>query len=221
MGGGCTCQSSSRDRIKIQKVGNFMISIYENKTVGKGCKRTLAWETSCTPEEVQKKIEEFWDTRVTGDPVGWITLKMACDEPDANAAQQIIQSAGMNLFEGSLSITFDALGNRYDLPPFVINPPVKYGTPKSSQLILAGNEVWELSLRCPKFDKDLVATVNSSDKVESLKSFFADTHKIELKAVRMFYNGKELKNGDLLCNYKLQNKSVLNVFLPALVQNEG
>lgn len=74
MGSGCSCQNLTSDNVISRKVGNFRISIHgksylDLKTSGKGCKKTPAWEIDCSKEEVQKKIEEFWDTRVEGNPL--------------------------------------------------------------------------------------------------------------------------------------------------------
>lgn len=186
----------------------------ENKTIGKGCKRTPAWETIATKSEVSKKIEEFWDTRTEGNPSVWTTLKAACLEPSPATAEQIIRASGLSMLSGSLMLTFDEVGYRYDLPVYVINEANKYGS-ETPFVKLPGNykgEDLNLVLRCSKFP-DTKLMINSSETVSLLKKLFAEKKTVEADKLRLFYNGKELKNEMYLFHCGLKENIVVQVHI--------
>ena len=81
------CREEESKVVARYVVGRILGSILEGQTVGEGIKRTPAYETSLTEEQVLSKREEFWskgqharvDTRVQGDPTTWQLLKLICE----------------------------------------------------------------------------------------------------------------------------------------------
>ena len=45
---------------------------------------TPAWATEATSEEVQRKRQEFWETRVQGSSEHWLALRAACEAADSS-----------------------------------------------------------------------------------------------------------------------------------------
>jgi hypothetical protein len=89
--GGCTkpSRNSGADRTMQRRMGNLTFEQYceshpDFKTTGEGCRITPAWKTKSTQADIRLKIEEFWDTRTSGDPMMWRTLRSACEAPDAS-----------------------------------------------------------------------------------------------------------------------------------------
>jgi hypothetical protein len=225
MGSGCVCQNSNSTnaytRFRTVRLGNLNFMIYgtvhlENKTVGKGCKRTPAWETLATRDEVNRKIDEFWDTRIEGNPEVWKVLRTACIEPVPALAEQIVKASGISMLSGSLMLTFDEVGYRYDLPVYVINEASRYGVEKTLQKLpedFKGDAI-EFSVRCVKFD-DQSLSANTTENVKGLKEKYAQKVGIEGEKVRMFYNGKEMKNEMTLHHCGVKQGVVLQAHITA------
>jgi hypothetical protein len=61
---------------------NMTYNEYKNKTIGEGIKKVPQWECLVTAEELEKKREEFWNTRVEGDKNVWYTIRAVIEEPN-------------------------------------------------------------------------------------------------------------------------------------------
>lgn len=121
------------------------------------------------------------------------------------------------MYDGLLMICFDATGKRYDLPPYVINEPLKYGAPKQNHKTVKPIkvEVLQLILRSTNFS-DLSINVSSIDQVSCAKENFVNHHNLQGSKIRLFYCGKELKNELSFADYKIQNKAILQVFVTSI-----
>jgi Ubiquitin-binding domain/Ubiquitin family len=222
MGAGCVCQNSSSSslvRVRTIRLGNLNFMVYgkiniDHKTVGKGCKRTPAWETLATKAEVEKKIQEFWETRTEGNHEAWNVLRTACQEPLHTNAEQIIKSSGLSMLSGSLMLTFDEVGHRYDLPVYVISEACRYGTEKILPKLPDNykGEDYTLTIRCVKFP-DVQITVNSSQNVKFLKETFANNTSCDPLKVRLFFNGKELKDDFFLHHCAIKDNIVVQAHI--------
>ncbi|OMJ89321.1 hypothetical protein SteCoe_8524 [Stentor coeruleus] len=223
MGSGCVCQNSNSTsgftRVRTVRLGNLNLMIYgkkhiENRTSGKGCKRTPAWETLATREDVKKKIEEFWDTRVEGNIEVWNILKAACSEPLPTIAEQIIKSSGLSMLSGTLMLTFDDVGYRYDLPVYVINEASKYGVEKTFQKLpdwFKGDSI-NIVMRCAKFtDKKL--EVYTGELIKIIKTRYTEIVIVDQDKIRLFYNGKEMKNDMTLYHCGVKDGVVIQVYV--------
>ena len=182
---------------------------------GKGCKKTPAWQTTLTKEEIDVKIKEFWETRVEGSLIVWTILQQACSEPDEEKAESLIKTYGLTLNNGLLQQTYDERGYRYDLPPFVINPAVKYGDVKTITKVNAHvkGEKLELTFRSAGMD-DCKLTLKTDESISTVKKKYLEKVKLD-KIVRLFFNGKELQDDSLLGQYSISNGFVVQAFLKA------
>jgi hypothetical protein len=52
--------------------------VIQGETVGEGIKKTPAFETPLSKEELEKWRNDFWETRTSGSPDIWMLLKNAC-----------------------------------------------------------------------------------------------------------------------------------------------
>jgi len=80
-----------------------------------------------TRAELDLEREEFFDTRVTGHPEIWGTLKMVVEllgEGEVETAQGVLDAAGVTVPTGDLTNgAYDETGNFYHMPEHVIADP--------------------------------------------------------------------------------------------------
>lgn len=114
-----------------------------------------------------------------------------------------------------MMLVFDQNRNRYDIPLYIINKPLKYGNPQSRTIKnhFIKNENIEIIMRCAKVNEDFTVFIETLNSVVQLKEIYAQKYNLDAKKIRLFYSGRELKSGNLLNSYKLITKTVLNVFV--------
>lgn len=219
MGSSCCGKSDSQtvqDKFQLRRVGNFTFKQHRTshtvfKSAGQGCRQTAAWFTEATREEVDRKKQEFWDTRVQGDANQWAALKAACEATDSGerhvgTAEAIVKASGLIMHQDYIMVCYDELGFKYELPPFVINEPTGYGEGKEEQVTpsLPGVPL-ELTVRSAK-RPDAAVHINSNQTSKELKTAYIAAAKVE-GTVRLFFNGRELKDG--ACLYGLSSGVVV------------
>lgn len=180
-------------------------------TSGKGLKKTYAWFTDLTEVEISTKIEEFWETRINGDKEIWNNLRKICLETDENLCKEIIKKSRISLPNKNLMLVYDSRGFRYDLPIFVINPPLKYGSQeKAKSLENIEDKEFQVLIRIAG-NPDCPLRVSTLLKVSEAKKKLQEALNLS-KEFRLFFNGKELQNDSFLGNYKLSEGNVIIVF---------
>ena len=209
-------QHDVNDSFRIYRQGNLTFYIHgkyylESSTSGTGIKKTASWHTDLTETEITKKITEYWETRIDGSQHVWSILHSICDEPDIKKCSQMLKSAGLNMVNGTLAQVYDERGHRYDLPVFVINKPLFYGKPAEEKKVeIEVAKEFEVVLRMAG-KQDYVLKVNESITVKQLKADFQQLAGLT-NNVRMFYNGKEMKDSLYLAHFKLKDHFVIIVF---------
>ena len=221
--GACITHNSQHnnalDRVRPHRQGNLTFQIHSNNykaliVSGKGCKQTPAWETELTKAEIEGKIKEFWETRIDGNPRMWEKLKEACMEPDVKKAEAIVRGCGLRMHDGMISLCYDERGHRFELPPFVLNPAIKYGEGEYSKDVIHEEfpvKDIELVLRAAgETDKNMIIKTNES--IKSIKEqYLKDLGR--QKNIKLFFNGKEMKDNKRLGEFKVDNQFVLQVFI--------
>lgn len=159
------------------------------------------------------KIKEFWDTRVEGSPMVWNVLKQACEENEPEKAEALLKTYGLTLNNGVMQQTYDDRGYRYDLPPFVINPAVKYGEVRV--VVRSGpgvrKEMISVIFRSAG-QSDCSLTLANDENIKKIKEKYIDAMKLQ-KDVRMFFGGKEIKDDMTLGNCNVANNMVVQAFI--------
>lgn len=102
-----------------------MEQINHNKAIGTGIKKTLAYETPLSKEQLENWRKEFWETRTSGSKQVWQLLKTACEE-DEDTAIALISASGLQLPQDSLTTAIDQAGVYYRVPIACINDPDSY-----------------------------------------------------------------------------------------------
>jgi Ubiquitin-binding domain/Ubiquitin family len=217
MGSGCSGQNlvTNSERIHPHRQGNLTFFIHGNKKLensvsGKGCRRTVSWHTNLSRQEINIKIKEFWETRVEGKEEVWNLLKHACTIADPLEIENLLKSNGLKMPDGLLQQTYDRQGNKYDLPPFVINKAISYGGVNKDQSTAIVNTSITVIFRSVRFE-DCSLKLNSCDLVSDIKSKLYEKLKI-MNKLRLFYGGKELKDNVALGNYSIKDRDIVQAF---------
>lgn len=76
-----------------------MYVVDKTQQMGKGIKKTYGYKSKVNQEEILKKREEFWGTRVEGNQESWNALKLACNGEDLESAIEIMRAIGIKLIK--------------------------------------------------------------------------------------------------------------------------
>lgn len=221
---GCICSNSDRSlndpkgKAVLRREGSFTYFLYgkgqpDDFIVGEGCRRAPAWSTPFTEQQTQFKVEEFWESRRRGNPDAWRTLRLALDTTSPEESMLIATTSGLTLTEGLLSRCTDDDGFVYELPAFLLNPALEYGKqaskpPQPSATAIA--EMIEIRCRSTQFgDHDIKA--NTMESVEAFKTKLAHQYQLTLRQVRVFFNGREMKDEFVLLQYGVKDKNTVTV----------
>ncbi len=69
-------------------------------------------------------------------------------------------------------------------------------------------------MRCTEASKDVEFSVENTITIDQLKEKYLEEAKIEKKGtMRLFFSGKELKDGHYLGEYNIQSELVVQVFM--------
>lgn len=113
--------------------------IIKGQAKGEGIKRTPAYETSKSRQELEKWRKEFWETRTQGSPHIWQLLRNSCEE-SPETAEALIMAAGLKIPQNSLTLVIDENGVYYRVPICCINEPEKYSVNKQDDLLKNKNK---------------------------------------------------------------------------------
>ena len=92
-----------------------------------------------TRSQLERERHDFFETRVTGHPEIWATLKSVVEllaDEDLTTAQSIIDAAAITVPTGDLKNgAYDEAGNLYQIPEHIISDPqnVALDTPKEEE----------------------------------------------------------------------------------------
>ena len=112
----------------------------------------------------------------------------------------------IHMLNGSIQMCIDHKFNKYELPVFCVNPPLSFESTKIEDRNLALEfedkevEVVVRSTKYPngdiKFNEQTSATIDSiKDSIRAQKELSSDT------SIRLFYQGREMKDGNYLGSY--------------------
>jgi hypothetical protein len=217
---GCTCSSSKpakpSDRPQVRRVGNFTFCQHgklhsDGTTVGEGCKKAPKWSTTSTKAEVDRRIEEFWGTRVEGNPEVWKLLQLACSAVDPSDAAEICRAGGLQLVKETLLFTQDRSGRVYELPPYVIHPALEYGQEtRKPETVTSKPKDLVLKLRSVKFpDTEFACTTGTL--CSEIKEYCETKHSISKHKLKCFYGGRELRDDSRLQHHGIKDTEIITV----------
>mmetsp|Transcript_35944 Transcript_35944/g.40883 ORF Transcript_35944/g.40883 Transcript_35944/m.40883 type:complete len:230 (-) Transcript_35944:536-1225(-) len=212
-----TSQRGENREIKQDKMLKVRYRIYPNKFVGEGYKMTPAFDLFCDRELLLAKREEFWNTRVDGIAEAWMYIKQAI-EGDVDTGKTVLDAAGLVMPHNSITLSFDTIGYRYDVPVFCINDPETYVSEERNDSINSDHDVESMAvvIRSMQTQKDTKLATENMHTVRELKTAFLqalNNTNATADTVRFFYGGRELKDPHTLAHAKVEAGRVVQAFI--------
>lgn len=146
-------------------------------------------------------------------------------------ANAILEASAITTPKGSLSLCYDQLGNKYEVPLYCFSFPSNItsgglnpdGGNTEEKKDVTGEK--EIRIRLCNLGRDLELKVNMeiSNKVIELKESIevkAKENKAEFSKnkMRLFINGREMKDDDKICDFVSGNNELAVIM--AMVRNE-
>jgi len=144
---------------------SYLYKPIKEQFVNKGIKKTHAYISCVTVEEIKKKRLEFWETRVEGCSNTWSALRHACecDEIDENALA-VLKAAGVKCIDKTIQMCYDDNMYKYDIPIFVINDPSDY---KLNDVSKKTFDIKNLKIKIRYGGTDVEFNVSTDESVKS------------------------------------------------------
>ena len=181
-----------------------------NVYVGKGLRRMKGYISIVPKEELEKRRIAFWGTRVEGDPQVWNFLNELCnlpEEEDENL-KPMLEANEITPLKKCINVTYDKAGEVYEIPNYCINEPVSYDLP---EMHIKKPEKKNVSFHVRKGAQQIKIKALNTTQVEKLKSNIGKKLGINENNVRLFFRGKELKNGNELWAYNIEDDCVVMI----------
>ncbi|KAM9803907.1 ubiquitin domain-containing protein 1a [Neosynchiropus ocellatus] len=226
----------------------------QSRTEGQGSVRTLTrtkkrggrneplkkerpkWKSEypITEGQLRSKRDEFWDTAPAfdGRKEIWDALRaaaLAAECNDLELAQAIVDGACITLPHGSLTESYDELGNHYQLPVYTLAPPLNLITETSENKASDSTQKqvhappcrqeFQLRVRLSS-GKDVRLTASMADSIAELKKQLEEVEDIDVSRQRWFFSGKLLTDKTRLQDTKIQKDFVVQVIVnmnPAVI----
>ncbi|KAL3863330.1 hypothetical protein ACJMK2_005091 [Sinanodonta woodiana] len=177
-----------------------------------------------TEGQLRSKRDEFWDTAPAfeGRKEIWDALKAAAyalETGDHSLAQAIIDGASITLPHGTLLESYDELGNRYQLPVYVLSSPTNIiedqsdsDTGQDTDSANPGKEIM-IKFRLSNASKDIKLHVRTTDTVLKVKKRIFETSGVDPLRQRWFFSGKPLNDKLRIEDTKIQKGYVVQVIV--------
>lgn len=176
-----------------------------------------------TEAQLQAKRDEFWDTAPAfdGRKEIWDALRAsahALESGDHQLAQAILNGANISLPNGTLMDCYDELGNRYQLPVYVLSLPINIVKEENAIEVTSTEEQQTTSpgVEVPikvhlSTGKEFKLTVFSTDTILSIKQQIQTIEGVNSSRQRIFFSGKLLGDRVRVEDAKIHKGYVLQV----------
>ena len=180
--------------------------------VGEGVKKMKGYISNISLEELQKKRESFWGTRVEGNKQTWNFLKEICEMRDASSddIEAMLAAYEIRPYRNCINVTYDSSGALYEIPNYCIHDPKVYDLPENHKVKPKEKEI---TFICRKgIDQAKIKKTNYS-LVLDIKTILSKKYKTTKEKIRLFFGGKELKNEKELWFYNLDDDCVVSFMI--------
>ena len=186
--------------------------VKENKYVGNGLKKMKGYISNIPEEELKKKREAFWGTRVEGNKQTWNFLKEICEMPsgEENNLEAMLKAYDLTPYKNCINVSYDALGALYEIPNYCIHDPMVYDLPEDHKVKPNEKKIKFKARNGIKFLK--LKSSNYTSVIKTKKSI-AKKLGTTYDKIRLFFSGKEMKNDLQLWNYNVDNDVVIMVMV--------
>ena len=182
--------------------------VKEDIYVGLGLRRMKAFKCPISKEELKQRREAFWETRIEGDAGVWQFLKELCELPvyeDENI-KPMLEANEITPLKNCLNVTYDRGGEVYEIPNYCINEPYSYDLPESH---IKRPEKKKISFHGRRGGEQFKIKTENYTKVDSIRKNIGKKFQKDVHSVRLFFRGKEMKDGNELWQYNVQDEDVI------------
>ena len=182
--------------------------VKENIYVGKGLRRMKGYISIVPKEELEKMRIAFWGTRVEGDSQVWTFLKELCELPKSEEKniKAMLEVNEITPLLKCINVTYDKSGEVYEIPNYCINDPVSYDLP---EMHVKKPKKKLICFHARKGTKQIKIKSSNYTLIEKIKDNIAKKILKKPEEIRMFFGGKELKNGNELWKYNINDDCVV------------
>ena len=182
--------------------------IKKNIYVGKGLRRMKGYISIVSKEELEKRRIAFWGTRIEGDSQVWNFLKELCELPigEEKNMKAMLEANEITPLQKCINVTYDKAGEVYEIPNYCINEPFAYDLPET-HVKKPNRKIINFHVR--KGAKQIKIKSPNTTPIEKIKSNIANKIQKKEEDIRMFFGGKELKNGNELWKYNIDDDCVV------------
>jgi hypothetical protein len=171
-----------------------------------------------TPDDLQKKRAEFWETASAYDPPEklqmWMALKMACEAASIDEAEAVITASEITLPNSNLLLAYDALGHQYVIPPYCVSEPTSFASKKEPARALptspAGNKL-AFKLQLPPDNRRVSVRLSSESTISQVKEHVEAEYSVPALRQRYFFGGQILKDDTKLSETAIETDLVVLV----------
>ena len=188
---------------------NFNFPEVKNNTyVGKGLRKMKGYISTVPKDELEKRRIAFWGTRVEGDPQVWTFLKELCNLPEEESENinAMLEANEITPLKKCINVTYDKAGEVYEIPNYCINDPVSFDLP---EMHIKKPEKKNVIFHVRKGTQQIKIKAYNYTSVEKVKSNISKKFEIDENKIRLFFRGKEMKNGNELWLYNIENDCVI------------
>ena len=186
--------------------------VKKNIYVGKGIKRMKGYISNISKEDLIKKRESFWGTRVEGNQQTWNFLKEICEMPECeeNDLTAMLQAYDLVPYNNCINVSYDALGGLYEIPNYCIHDPTEYDLPEAKQ---NKPDQKKICFKARYGAKQMRLKCSNYSSVKKVKGHIAKKMESKVDKIRLFFFGKEMKNDMQLWNYSVDNDVIVIIMI--------
>ena len=199
---------------------NFNYPEIPNEYLGHGLKRMKGYISAITLEALQKVRDDFWSSRVEGDPEIWELLHAVCHDQSLSDEDLIgmLRAGGIIPFKDCINVVYDSKGALYEIPNYCINDPSQYNIPEIEYTKEKPNEE-EIEFKIRYFTHQFGIKLSNMKTIAEIKELILKEEKykdMEISRVRLFFGGKELHEDKEIWFYDIQNDSIVQMLVRQL-----
>jgi hypothetical protein len=182
--------------------------VKDNIYVGKGLRKMKGYISIVTKEELEKRRRAFWGTRIEGNSQVWNFLKELCELPlgEEKNMKAMLEANEITPLQKCINVTYDKAGEDYEIPNYCINEPVSYDLP---EMHVKKPDKKLICFHVRKGIKQIKIKSPNNALVDKIKRNIANKMEVKEENIRMFFGGKELKNGNELWKYNIDDNCVV------------
>ena len=169
-------------------------------------------------DELIKIRQDFWTSRIEGNPQIWEVLHMICNDNSLSLEDidGYMKASNIVTYKGCINVTYDNKGYLYEIPNYCINDPMEYL--KTEEKKPKENKDINIKIRCLNIEEKIKINnyKNISDLKDAIKKCDNFIQKFMLDNIRLFFGGKELLDQKEIWFYNIENDSIIQMLAKPL-----